>query len=174
MQSDPVLRGFDMDDLEIITRVSSRVTSTQKLNPTQLGVLEHPDRLKTKTQYTTADKLVEMGFLKKKTGLMGVFYDRTEEGQEYLNSLDDDKDDLTEENIREVWGKFPALVNPRVDIDRMCINLVIRDPAHGNTVVRTVKKVPSDKDVEKIVNDMLSDLKHRALKTVERWKYIPR
>jgi len=166
-----------MDDDKIVAKVAARVAAQKKLNPTQLEVLEHPDRLRTNTQLKTADKLVEMGFLEKTPHAYreGVFhYQRTQEGQNYLNALEAAKDDLTAENIYEIARKFPDFVGPRVDIDRRCIDLVIRDPDHGNTVVRRVTKVPSDRDIEKTVNDMLGELKHRAQKTRERWKYIPR
>lgn len=165
------------NDAKIVARVVSRFSAAQKkLSPTQLEVLEHPDRLRTKTQYQAADKLVEMGLLEKVPLARpnAFYYKPTPEGFKYLRTIEDAKDNLTSENIYEIARKFPDFVGPRVDVDRLAITLVIRDPAHGNTVVRTVTKVPSDKDIEKIVNDMMGDLKHRALQTRERWKYIPR
>lgn len=166
-----------MSDDKIIANITARFAAKKKLTSTQLEVLENPDRLRTATQVKTAEKLVEMGLLEKRPRLWdpdAVYYIRTQEGQKYLDDLEDAKDDLTRENIGEIAHKFPDLVSPRVDLDRLCINLVIRDAAHGNTIVRRVKKVPSNQDIEKIVNDMLGDMKHRAQKTRERWKYIPR
>jgi hypothetical protein len=166
------------DDIRIIAKVVSRISADKKkLNPTQLEVLEHPDRLRTTTQVKTAEKLVEMGLLDKtphdyKPDVF--YYRRTADGQKYLKVLEDAKDDLTDENIYEIARKFPNFTDPRVDLDRRCIDLAIRDPAHGNVAVHSVRKVPSDRDIEKIVNDLMSEIKHRALKTQERWKYIPK
>jgi DNA-binding MarR family transcriptional regulator len=165
---------------EVIQRVAARfiqAAAAKKLSPTQLEVLVHPDRIRTPTQVKNADKLVELGFLEKKPHPSNpnlILYYRTTEGGEYLKKLEDAKDDLTPENIHEVARKFPDFTNPRVDVDRGCIFLAIRDPSHGNTAVDTVRKVPTDKEVENIVNELTKEIKHRALKTRERWKYIPR
>lgn len=168
-----------MEDLEIINKVVSRVAaSKKKLNPTQLKVLENPDRVRTKTEEKTLADLVELGYVEAHTPEYTwnkPWYSRTQEGQDYLNALENDKESLTPENIREVARKFPDFLKPRIDIDRLRIDLVLQDPAHGNTAVHTVKKVPKDnKEVEKIVNDLLEEIRHRGKATRERWKYIPR
>lgn len=163
---------------QIVSRVVARVATTnKKLNPTQLKVLEHPDRVRTKTEEKALATLVELGYVEKHTPSFGgrPWYSRTREGQEYLKALENDKESLTPDNIQEVARKFPSFLNPRIDIDRLTVELVLRDPTHGNTAVHTVKKVPRDnKEVEKIVNDLLEEIRHRGRETRERWKYIPR
>jgi len=165
---------------DVTQRVADRFlrdAAAKKVSPTQLEVLIHPDRIRTPTQVKNADKLVELGFLEKEPHPSNpdlIIYYRTREGEDYLRELEEAKGDLTRENIYEIARKFPDFTDPRVDLDRMCINLAIRDPAHGNTVVDTVRKVPTDKEIEKIVNELNSELKHRNLKTRERWKYIPK
>lgn len=141
-----------------------------------MDVLLHPDQIRTSTQQKNADKLVELGLLEKNPHPSpdSYLYYRTKEGDEYLKKLEDAKDDLTRENIHEIAQKFPDFTNPRVDVDKGCIFLAIRDPIHGNTAVETVWKVPTNKEIERIVNDLQKEIKHRALKTQERWRYIPR
>jgi hypothetical protein len=167
-----------MDDLKIIARVAA---SQKKLNPTQIGVLEHPDRIRTKTQEKAAEALVELELLEKKQELYdptSFFYDRTQKGQDYLESLENEKDELTPENISEIADKFsklPTNVEVLTNIEQLKITLIIRDAMHGNTVVHTVKKVPkNDKEIDKIYNDMIEEIRDRGRKTRRRWKYIPK